>query len=46
VVTGAYRMGDVRHVFADPSRAAEVLHFRAREDFEEGMAESAVMNNR
>jgi len=29
VVTGRYRGGDVRHIVADPSRAAEVLGFRA-----------------
>ncbi|BCO54106.1 MULTISPECIES: NAD-dependent epimerase/dehydratase family protein [Mycobacterium] len=29
VVTGEYRSGDVRHIVADPSRAAEVLGFRA-----------------
>jgi dTDP-L-rhamnose 4-epimerase len=46
VVTGEYRLGDVRHVFADPTRAARVLHFAAREDFEEGMAEFAVVNKR
>jgi dTDP-L-rhamnose 4-epimerase len=28
-VTGEYRSGDVRHIVADPSRAAEVLNFRA-----------------
>jgi dTDP-L-rhamnose 4-epimerase len=40
-VTGAYRLGDVRHVFADPRRAARCLGFRAREDFATGMAELA-----
>jgi dTDP-L-rhamnose 4-epimerase len=40
-VTGAYRLGDVRHVFADPSRARELLGFAAREDFAAGMAEFA-----
>ncbi|OCB12114.1 NAD-dependent epimerase/dehydratase family protein [Mycobacterium intracellulare] len=29
VVTGQYRSGDVRHIVADPSRAAEMLGFRA-----------------
>lgn len=29
VITGQYRSGDVRHIVADPSRAAEVLGFRA-----------------
>ena len=39
VVTGAYRLGDVRHVFADASRAAEVLGFTAEESFADGMVE-------
>jgi dTDP-L-rhamnose 4-epimerase len=38
-VTGEFRLGDVRHVFADATRAAEVLGFSAREDFAAGMAE-------
>ncbi|MEN3281768.1 MAG: dTDP-L-rhamnose 4-epimerase [Solirubrobacteraceae bacterium] len=37
-VTGEYRLGDVRHVFASPGRAAERLGFVAREDFAAGMA--------
>ena len=41
VVTGAFRLGDVRHVFADPRRAADVLSFSAEEDFAAGMAELA-----
>ncbi len=28
-VTGQYRSGDVRHIVADPARAADVLNFRA-----------------
>ena len=32
VVTGQYRSGDVRHIVADPTRAAEVLGFRAAVD--------------
>nr|WP_228046189.1 NAD-dependent epimerase/dehydratase family protein [Saccharopolyspora sp. HNM0983] len=39
VVTGDYRLGDVRHIVADPARAAEELGFRARRDFAAGMAE-------
>lgn len=39
VVTGEYRLGDVRHVFASPDRAREVLGFVATEDFRAGMAE-------
>jgi len=39
VITGEYRLGDVRHVFASPDRAREVLGFVAAEDFRAGMAE-------
>ncbi|PZF85563.1 NAD-dependent epimerase/dehydratase family protein [Jiangella anatolica] len=41
VVTGDYRLGDVRHVVASPARAAEVLGFRARVPFSAGVAEFA-----
>ena len=41
-VTAGYRLGDVRHVFADPARAADELGFTAREDFPAGMAELAA----
>jgi dTDP-L-rhamnose 4-epimerase len=41
VVTGQWRAGDVRHVFASPARAATELGFRATEDFEAGMREFA-----
>ncbi|HEY6889377.1 MAG TPA: NAD-dependent epimerase/dehydratase family protein [Solirubrobacter sp.] len=41
VVTGQWRAGDVRHVFASPKRAATLLGFRAGEDFEAGMREFA-----
>jgi dTDP-L-rhamnose 4-epimerase len=40
-VTGAYRLGDVRHVFARTDLATEVLGFAAREPFAEAMAEFA-----
>jgi dTDP-L-rhamnose 4-epimerase len=40
-VTGEYRIGDVRHVFASARRAEEILGFRAREQFRAGMAEFA-----
>jgi dTDP-L-rhamnose 4-epimerase len=39
VVTGRYRLGDVRHVFASPQLAATELGFVAREGFEAGMKE-------
>ena len=41
VVTGEFRLGDVRHVFASAERAEEVLGFRAREPFEASVAEFA-----
>ncbi len=41
VVTGEFRLGDVRHVFADPSSAARRLGFHAREDFAAGISELA-----
>jgi dTDP-L-rhamnose 4-epimerase len=37
VVTGQYRIGDVRHVVASPVRAEKELGFRARTSFEDGM---------
>jgi dTDP-L-rhamnose 4-epimerase len=41
VVTGQYRSGDVRHIVADPARAAEVLGFRAAVDPREGLRKFA-----
>jgi hypothetical protein len=41
VVTGDYRLGDVRHVVASPAGAAADLGFRAQTGFTEGMAEFA-----
>lgn len=38
-VVGGYRLGDVRHVFADPTQARERLGFGASESFDAGMAE-------
>jgi dTDP-L-rhamnose 4-epimerase len=38
LVTGGYRLGDVRHVFASPARAEADLGFRASVGFEDGMA--------
>ena len=37
VVTGDYRIGDVRHVVASPLRAEEELGFRAEVEFADGM---------
>jgi dTDP-L-rhamnose 4-epimerase len=36
-VTGAFRLGDVRHVFASTARAERELGFRAQIGFDEGM---------
>jgi dTDP-L-rhamnose 4-epimerase len=41
VITGQYRSGDVRHIVADPTRAGEVLGFRAAIDPREGLREFA-----
>jgi dTDP-L-rhamnose 4-epimerase len=41
-VTGQFRLGDVRHVFADSSRASEELGFSAEIELEEGMREFAT----
>jgi dTDP-L-rhamnose 4-epimerase len=42
VVTGEYRLGDVRHVFACADRARDVLGFEAAVPFAEGVAEFAT----
>jgi dTDP-L-rhamnose 4-epimerase len=39
---GTYRVGDIRHCFADPALAGEVLGFRAGVVVEEGMRELAA----
>lgn len=36
-VVGGYRLGDVRHVFASPAKAASELGFRSQVGFAEGM---------
>jgi dTDP-L-rhamnose 4-epimerase len=41
VITGQYRSGDVRHIVADPARAASVLGFRAAVKPREGLREFA-----
>ena len=38
-VTGKYRMGDVRHCFADISRAQLVLGYTPRHSFAYGLAD-------
>jgi dTDP-L-rhamnose 4-epimerase len=42
VVTGQYRLGDVRHITADSSRLRDELAWRPRVDFAAGMAEFAA----
>jgi dTDP-L-rhamnose 4-epimerase len=42
VVTGEYRVGDVRHVVASPRRAAGELGFHARIPLADGLAELAA----
>jgi dTDP-L-rhamnose 4-epimerase len=39
IVTGKYRLGDVRHIVASPERAAHVLGFRATVDLSAGAAD-------
>jgi dTDP-L-rhamnose 4-epimerase len=41
LVTEEFRLGDVRHVVASPTRAARELGFRARIGFADGMTEFA-----
>jgi dTDP-L-rhamnose 4-epimerase len=41
VVTGEFRLGDVRHIVASPARARSELGFLARTGFRPGMAEFA-----
>ena len=41
VVTGQYRNGDVRHIVADPARAADVLGFQAVVKPREGLRDFA-----
>ncbi len=40
-IVGKARIGDIRHCFCDTSLAEEKLGFRARQDFEAGLAELA-----
>lgn len=41
VVTGKYRIGDIRHCFADISKARRLLKYEPRIHFEEGLVELA-----
>jgi dTDP-L-rhamnose 4-epimerase len=40
-ITGQYRVGDIRHCFADVSRARAVLGYQPRVAFDDGLAELA-----
>lgn len=40
-IVGKARIGDIRHCFCDTSLAAATLGFRARQDFQQGLAELA-----
>ena len=41
IVTGGYRLGDVRHITADSSRLRDELNWAPKAEFEAGMAELA-----
>jgi dTDP-L-rhamnose 4-epimerase len=41
LVTGHYRLGDVRHITADSSRLRDELRWKPQVTFEGGMAELA-----
>jgi dTDP-L-rhamnose 4-epimerase len=45
-ITGSYRVGDIRHCFADIGRAREVLGFEPRAALEDGLAELAAWLSR
>lgn len=40
-LTGTYRVGDIRHCFADISLAKSILHYEPRVDLSEGISELA-----
>jgi dTDP-L-rhamnose 4-epimerase len=42
MVTGGYRLGDVRHITADCSAAERVLDWRAEIDLTHGLADLSV----
>lgn len=41
-VVGGYRLGDIRHVFADHTRAEQQFGFRSQVSFEDGMRSFAI----
>jgi dTDP-L-rhamnose 4-epimerase len=42
IISGAFRLGDVRHIVASPARATSAIGFTAQVPFEEGMREFAT----
>jgi dTDP-L-rhamnose 4-epimerase len=42
IITGQYRLSDVRHITADCSKAARVLGWRSRIRLEDGVADLAT----
>jgi dTDP-L-rhamnose 4-epimerase len=46
IATGEYRLGDVRHIVADPTRASDELNFTANVMWPEGMREFATQSMR
>jgi dTDP-L-rhamnose 4-epimerase len=46
IVTGGYRLGDVRHITADSSRLRNELRWQPRIDFIQGMTELASIARR
>ncbi|MDI2132597.1 NAD-dependent epimerase/dehydratase family protein [Yinghuangia seranimata] len=46
MVTGQFRLGDVRHITASPARLERELGWRAEVDFEDGMREFAAAGMR
>ncbi|MCM4161448.1 SDR family NAD(P)-dependent oxidoreductase [Antarcticibacterium flavum] len=41
-ITGKYRVGDIRHCFADTTKTRELLNFEPKVNFEEGLLELAT----
>jgi len=41
LITGEYRLGDVRHITASPERARQLMGFEAKVSFEQGMRQFA-----
>jgi dTDP-L-rhamnose 4-epimerase len=41
-ISGKYRVGDIRHCFADISKAKEILRYQPKISLEEGLVELAT----